>query len=109
MEQKKNNKTEERVLGQVCIAKPWIDAQKVVPDLAVEIDDMLQTGIVRDSSENENNNGIDNPEAIIGRVRDVFDAMDAARIIKKYGRKPQKAAAEVAQTITNADTQPTND
>lgn len=109
MEKKQNVKVEERVLGQVCIAKPWVDTQKVVPDLAVEIDDMLQTGIVRDSSENENNNGIDNPEAIIGRVRDVFDAMDAARIIKKYGRKPKQAAAEVAQTITSSDTKPTNE
>ena len=80
---------------QICKYNPLTDAMEVVSGLAVSIDDMLQTGIVKDSGETLDNNGIDDPSQIIGRINDVFDAMDAARIVKKYGKKPAQATAEV--------------
>lgn len=98
---KKENINEENVIideptVQVCSYDPKSDAMKVVPGLAVCVDDMLQTGVVKDSGETLDNNGIDDPSLIIGRISDVFDAMDAARIIKKYGKKsPAKAQIEL--------------
>lgn len=87
--------------SQVCKADVYKDSAELVPGLGVSIDDMLQTGIVKDSGETLDNNGIDDPNLIIGRVRDNFDALDAARIIKKYGRKPAKAQSEVTNIIQN--------
>lgn len=81
---------------QICKYNPLTDAMEVVNGLAVSIDDMLQTGVVKDSGETLDNNGIDDPSQIIGRINDVFDAMDAARIIKKHGKKaPAQATSEV--------------
>lgn len=85
--------------GQECKFNPYSDAQEVVPFLGVDINDMLQTGIVKDSAETLDNNGIDDPTSIVGRVRDVFDAMDAARAIKKYGKK---APAKVDSVVKDA-------
>lgn len=83
---------------QVCKYNELKDAEEVVNGLGVDIDDMLKTGIVQDSSETLDNNGIEDPNSIIGRIRDVFDAMDAERIIKKYGKKaPKKAEAGVEE------------
>lgn len=83
--------------GQVCEYDPLRDVQEVIPGLGVDVDDMLQTGIVKDSGETLDNNGIDDPSLIIGRVRDNFDALDASRIIKKYGKKnPAKASSAVS-------------
>lgn len=86
-----------------CKYNPYKDIMQVVPDLGVNIDDMLQTGVVKDSGETLDNNGIDDPSAIIGRVSDVFDAMDAARIVKKYGKKaPAKAQQGISQIADNS-------
>lgn len=92
--------------SRICKADPYRDAAEVVPELAVSIDDMLQTGIVKDSGETLDNNGIDDPNLIVGRVRDAFDALDAARIVKKWGRKPAKAQSEVNQVIQNSSNEP---
>lgn len=85
-----------------CVYHETADSMKLVPHLGVDINDMLQTGIVKDSGETLDNNGIDDPDNVIGRISDVFDAMDAARIIKKYGkRSPQKAQAEVKEVVSS--------
>lgn len=90
------------VTARECKFNPYVDAEEVKQGLAVQVDEMLQTGIVKDSGETLDNNGIDDPNSIIGRVSDVFDAIDSARIIKKYGKKaPAKAEAKVADI--NAD------
>lgn len=106
MEKKNVEKVNSYKVGsteQVCFYDARRDCEKVIPDLGVDINDMLQTGIVKNSAETLDNNGIDNPSEIIGRISSVFDALDAARIVKKYGKKsPAKAAAEVANlTDTN--------
>lgn len=95
-----------KLYGQECKYDSRKDAEKVKPDLGVNIDDMLQTGIVKDSGETLDNNGIDDPELIIGRIRDAFDALDAARVIKKYGRKPAKVNAEVQNLSNNSSSNP---
>lgn len=75
----------------VCKFDPLRDVCEVVSGLAVNITDMLQTGVVRDSSESLDNNGIDDPLQVIGLVRDEFAAIDAARAIRKYGKKSKEA------------------
>lgn len=105
MEKKKN--VEEKFDGEICKFDPLRDVMKVQQGLGVDIDDMLQTGIVKDSGETLDNNGIDDPNAIIGRISDVFEAMDAARIIKKYGKKaPSKAQKEVFNISETSSSQP---
>lgn len=90
--------------GQVCEYNPLRDCQEVIPGLGVDVNDMLQTGIVKDSGETLDNNGIDDPGQIIGRIRDTFDALDASRIIKKYGKKnPAKASSEVSNITENSN------
>lgn len=102
----KTEKTQE-VYARSCQYDPHRDIQKVEPGLAVNIDDMLQTGIVKDSGETLDNNGIDDPNLIIGRIRDTFDAIDAARIIKKYGKKnPGKVVDAVNDAVQNSSSNP---
>lgn len=80
-----------------CKFDPQRDVCEVVSGLAVNITDMLQTGVVRDSSESLDNNGIDDPLQVIGLVRDEFAAIDAARAIRKYGKKSKEDAQAAAQ------------
>lgn len=77
---------------------PKRDVQEVVSGLAVDVTAMLQTGIVHDSGENLDNNGIEDPSSIIGLVRDEFAAIDAQRAIKKYGKRNKAATAEAVDT-----------
>ncbi len=71
------------------------DVVEVVDGLSVDVDEMLRTGVVKDSSATLENNSIDDPNQIIGRVTDEFSAIDAARAIRKYGKK-SKAAQQKA-------------
>ena len=89
-----------------CVANPVTDSGEVVPDCAVSIDDMLQTGVVKNSGETLDNNGIDDPNAIIGRVKDVFDAIDASRVVKKYGKKPAAAEPAIKDAVGTSDNTP---
>lgn len=73
---------------------------EVVSGLAVDVTEMLETGIVRDSGEDLDNNGIEDPSNIIGLVRDEFAAIDAQRAIKKYGKKNKEATAQAVETAT---------
>lgn len=76
---------------------PQVDIAEVVSGLAVDITDMLKTGVIHDASGDLDNNGIDDPNDIIGLVRDEFAAMDAARAIRRYGRKAKKEAAKAVE------------
>ena len=51
---------------------PLRDVMDVESGLAVDVTEMLQTGIVHDAGESLDNNGIDDPNNIIGLVRDEF-------------------------------------
>ena len=77
---------------------PLRDVMDVESGLAVDVTEMLQTGIVHDAGESLDNNGIDDPNNIIGLVRDEFAAIDAQRAIKKYGKKNKVATAEAVES-----------
>lgn len=97
-------------LGRACVYDEVRDVKKVVSGLAVDVDDMLQTGVVKDSSATLDNNGIDDPNNIIGRVTDEFAAIDAQRAIRKYGKErkaaQQKALENAAKVNAPAPTPP---
>lgn len=95
---------------QSCRFNPDRDVLEAVGGLAVNITDMLETGIVHDSSQELDNNGIDDPTQVIGLVRDEFAAIDAMRAIRKYGKKsPRKAEAAAAAATEPAAPAPTNE
>lgn len=79
--------------SQVIEYDPLRDVKEVEDGLAVNIDEALKTGIVKDDGTNLDNNGIDDPNAVIGLVRDEFAAIDAQRILRKVGKDKSKAAA----------------
>ena len=89
-------------LGQSCKYNPLKDTAKVVPGLATDINDMLRTGIVKDGEISLDNNGIDDPDHIIGRCADQFDALEAARAIKTYCTTRKKAKSELAKVVEKA-------
>lgn len=90
---------------------PLRDVKEIEDGLSVDINDMLRTGIVKDSSASLENNGIDDPNQIIGMVRDEFAAIDAMRAIRKYGRKKASIKAEgaVETAASTAAPAPTNE
>lgn len=85
------------MLDQKLHYNPLRDVKEVVSGLAVDVDDMLQTGVVKDSSATLDNNSIDDPNQIIGVVRDEFAAIDAMRAIRKYGKKNKAAQQKAAE------------
>lgn len=93
-----------------CEFNPDRDCLEVVSGLAVNITDMMQTGIVQDGGSELDYNGIDDPNAVIGLVRDNFAAIDAMRAVRKYGRKSDTtvAAASAAAAVAGAPA-PTHD
>lgn len=82
---------------------PLRDVKEVESGLAVDITEMLQTGIVHDAGESLDNNGIDDPNNIIGLVRDPFAAIDAQRAIKKYGKKNKTATEKAVESAAIVD------
>lgn len=66
---------------------PLRDIKQVESGLAVDITDALNTGVVKDTTYVEDYNGIQEPAAIVGRISDRFDAIEASRVVHKYGRK----------------------
>ena len=75
---------------------PTRDYQEVESGLAVDLNDALRTGVVPSSSSPLDSNGIDDPENIIGVMRDKFDIIDAQRAVRKYGKKA-KVESPLAQ------------
>lgn len=90
----------EEAFSQTCVFDELRDIQRVESGLAVNLDDMLKTGVVQDSPINDPDNGIDDPGAIIGRVSDTFDAIEAARAIKKYGGKAKVDSTLEAPSVS---------
>lgn len=88
--------------AQICEFDPLVDVAETVQGVAVDITDMMKTGVIKDSSESLDNNGIEDPNQIIGLVRDEFAAIDAARAIRKYGKKQksQQKAVEAAAEVS---------
>lgn len=97
----------------ICEFDPNRDVCKVVSGLAVDITQMLTTGVVYDSSEDLSNNEYSDPSQVIGLVRDEFAAIDAMRVLRKYGKKsdkdiPASAKKEVAEAVQSTSNAPEN-
>lgn len=102
-----------RNVKQDCSFNPNRDVKEVVSGLAVDITDMLCTGVVFDSAEDLENNEFSDPTQVIGLVRDEFAAIDAMRILRKYGKKsdneiPASAKQEVANAVQSTSNAPEN-
>lgn len=63
------------------------DVAEVEQGLAVDINSALKTGVVKDADYALDYNGLSEPGQIIGRISDNFDAIEAQRVVKKYGKK----------------------
>lgn len=74
-------------VGRVCKFDRKKDFQQVEQGLVYSLSDALKTGVVKESGISLDTNGIDDPEAVLGRVSDRFDAIEAQRAIRKYGKK----------------------
>lgn len=87
-------------VGRVCKFDKVRDFQEVEDGIVISLSDALKTGVVKDANIVLDSNGIDDPEAVLGRVNDRFDAIEAARAIRKYGKKaditPQTTGAPEA-------------
>lgn len=93
----------EQGLNQLCEFNEYRDIQEVVSGLAVDITDALQTGVVKDADYEPDTNGIDEPERILGRISDNFDAIEASRAIRKYGKKAQPAVVAATEPASAGD------
>ena len=74
------------------------DIGKVESGQAIDLTTALRTGVIPASNSPLDDNGIEDPDNILGRVHDKFDAIDAQRAIKKYGRKVDLSKATQQQS-----------
>lgn len=84
-------------VGRSCKFDPSKDFVKVESGLVVSLSEALKTGVVKDSGVSLDTNGIDDPESVLGRVKDRFDAIEASRAIRKYGKK-----ADISSSVEGA-------
>lgn len=89
--------------GQECKYNPDRDICEVPQGLAVDITDALQTGVIKDTDYTEETNGISEPSQVLGRVSDIFDAIEASRAIKKYGKKADVISDTSPQSATASE------
>lgn len=108
MSKERNVKPASKV-ARICAYNPDRDIEKVISGLSPDINDMLRTGVVFSGSVDAPDNGIEDPAAVIGLVRDEFAAIDAMRIVKKYGKKDTKVAAAVKEATEVGAPAPTNE
>lgn len=90
-------------VGRVCKFDCKRDFQQVEQGLVYSLSDALKTGVVKESGISLDTNGIDDPEAVLGRVSDRFDAIEAQRAIRKYGKKAA-VKTEGATEVSTGDT-----
>lgn len=69
-----------------CEYDPTRDIMKTVPDMAINLEAAIESGVVLDTGMIAEHNDIDSPSSVIGRVRDVFDAFEAQKNILAKGR-----------------------
>lgn len=72
---------------RVCEFNELRDISVVEQGLAVDINEALRTGVVKDSDYALDYNNIDDPSKVVGRISDVFDAIEANRVVHKYGKR----------------------
>lgn len=58
-----------------------VDISPVVPAMAIDLENALETGIIPGDGITPEFNGIEDTDSVIGRVRDNFDAIEHQRNI----------------------------
>ncbi len=76
------------------------DLAKVRPGLSISLKEAVETGAITDTGVIPDYNNIENPESIIGRVRDNFEAVEAMHTIKSLGMK--KTEPTTVQTSSSS-------
>ena len=88
-------------MKQNCIFDKVRDIQEHVPSLATDLNKAIETCTVQDTGVVADFNSIEEPNAIVGRVSDAFEAIDAQRAILAAG-KAAKAKADAAAAASAA-------
>ena len=68
-------------MKQICRFNKNRDLKEVVPGLTPNLKIAMQEHVVLDTGITPEYNNIDDPANIVGRVRDVFDAVEAQRAL----------------------------
>lgn len=71
---------------RTCVFDSSRDIAETEQGLAVDINTALKTGVVKEADYALDYNGISEPSQVIGRISDTFDAIEAQRVVKKYGK-----------------------
>lgn len=88
---------------QICNFDKVRDIQEHVPSLATDLNKAIETNTVQDTGVVADFNSIEEPNAITGRVSDVFEAIDAQRAILAAGKvAKEKADAAAAASAAAA-------
>ena len=94
-----------KICGRDCKFDPIKDYQEVETGLVVDLSETLKTGIVKESNTVLESNDISDPDSIVGVVRDRFDAIEAERAIRKYGKKADVSQYVKQEGVPPASTQ----
>lgn len=81
---------------QECKFNKLMDVQEHVPSLATDINKAIETNTVQDTGVSSEYNDISEPDFILGRVGDVFEAIDAQKEVLSRGRIKPSVAPEPA-------------
>ena len=73
-------------MKQNCKFNKERDLHKVVPGLAVDIQQAIETGVVLDTGVIESHNEINDPTSIVTRVRDTFHALELKKAYLNAGK-----------------------
>lgn len=77
---------------QECKFNKLTDIQEHVPSLSTDLNKAIETNIVEDTGVVADYNDISDPVMILGRVGDVFDAIDAQKEVLSRGRVVKPSA-----------------
>lgn len=92
-------------MRQICKFNPDRDIERAMPGLAVDLEQALTEGVIKDTGEIPYHNDIDDPTTITGRVSDVFEAIEAERGLKtnmKNAAAAAKAKKESQTTVSSS-------
>lgn len=82
-------------MKQICRFNRKRDLKEVVPGLTPNLRIAMQEHVVLDTGISPEYNNIDDPANILGRVRDVFDAVEAQRALASSMKSRDNSATPV--------------
>ena len=80
-------------MNQICVYNGSTTLSEVVPGLAPDLGLAIREGVVLDTAASPEYNSIDDPLRIVGRVRDVFDAVEYQRSVAQSLKSSSSVAA----------------